>query len=197
MSNESLNNISKEIFSGAPLYSIAELVESSEGMPVLNIKDIKDFNIPIQNLTLFTPKSSGDIEKYFVYPEDVIITCRGTQSKIGIMPPTIEKAIITSNLICIRPSEKILPYYLAAYLRTSAGQKSLASIAASSTMQIVLSVADIKELKIPVPPLDVQKKIVSLIESSEEFYRTALEEADTRRKITEQILMDIVNTMED
>lgn len=190
-----LKLLATKIFSGAPLYNTAKLNRNSEekGIPILNIKDIMDNQIEIGNLEKFSMESFKNAERYLAYPGDALITCRGTQLKIAVVPENLERLLITANLIAVRLGNEMLPIFLAAYLKTKEGQRSLLVNTASSTMQLVLNVSDIGEINVPVPPLSLQKKIVNLTKAAEEQYRLSIELANLRSTIINQVVTDILN----
>ncbi|MDD5773219.1 MAG: restriction endonuclease subunit S [bacterium] len=197
MVSKSLKSVAEKIFCGAPLYSIVKLIEGEKGIPVINIKDITDDGIKIDNLKKFSLNNFKNAEHYIVYPDDIIITCRGTQLKIAVVPDNLPKAIITSNLIAIRLTCELLPIFLAAYLKTKEGQRVLLSNIASSTMQLVLNVSNISEINVPVPAVDLQKRIANLANISEVQYRLSIESANLRKEITNQIVTDMLMNKED
>ena len=188
-----LKSLAEHIFSGAPLYSTARLVESQEGLPLINIKEIVEGRIKTDSLPLYSCNEVKNAERYWVYPGDVLITCRGTQLKISVVPEILKKALITANIIAIRLRPEILPVFLATYLKTAEGQKALLSHVASSTMQLLLNISDIEEVLVPVPPLPVQEKIVTLAEAADEQYRLSIEVANLRKKITNQVVIDMLD----
>lgn len=187
-----LKSLATRIFSGAPLYSISKLQESSNGVPVVNIKDINDGQILIESLPVLSIKDFKNAEHYMVYPEDVLITCRGTQIKTAVVSSDIEKLLITSNLISIRLSKQILPEFLFAYFNTQQGQRALLANA-TSTVQLTLTVSDLGKIIVPVLPLFLQKKIVDLFNDAEEQYRLNLESANLRKAIANEAISDILN----
>lgn len=91
-----LKSLATKIFSGASLYSISKLTKSENGVPVINIKDIMDGQISIKNLSLFSIENFKNVERYLVYPGDVLITCRGTQLKIAVVPENLKRSLITA-----------------------------------------------------------------------------------------------------
>lgn len=183
-----LKLVAKDIFSGAPLYSITKLSFCKEGVPILNIKDIVDGKIIRDSLRLFSLDNFKNATRYMAHPGDVLITCRGTQLKVTVVPEDIKQILITSNLIAIRLNEELLPMYLAAYFKTKDGQRALLSNATSSTLQIVFNVSDIEKVNIPVPVLSLQGKIIDLFNTTEQQYRLSIESANMRRAITEQVI---------
>jgi restriction endonuclease S subunit len=59
-------------------------------------------------------------------------------------------------------------------------------------MQIVLNVSNLGDIEIPVPPMDLQKKIIDLIGSTEEQYQLNIKIADTYKTISNQLLEDML-----
>ncbi len=179
------------IFSGAPIYSIAKLSAEGNDIPLLNIKDIAGGTIATQNLSYVSADNFKNVDHYLARPGDVLITCRGTQLKAGVVPAGINKALITANLIGIRLTGEILPEFLAAYLQTEDGQKELLANA-TSTVQLVLNIADAEKIKVPVLPRAMQEKIAGLINVADEQYRLNMEMANLNRKIAHQVLTDML-----
>ena len=187
-----LRLIAKRIFSGASLYSIEKLIGSKEGVPVLNIKDIMENQIITDNLSLFSLEDFKNRERYMVYSGDVLLTCRGTQFKIAVVPENLKQAIITANLIAVRLTNGMLPMFLATYLKTKEAQRLLLAKTSSSRIQLVLNVSDVGEMDIPVPPLSLQEKIVNLANVAEEQYRLNIESANLIKRITNQIVINML-----
>ncbi|MBI5026672.1 MAG: restriction endonuclease subunit S, partial [Nitrospirae bacterium] len=172
-----LRTLAREIFAGVSLYNIHEY-KGTETLPTINIKDIFDGQINEANLSHIHTINLKNIKKSMVLPYDVIITSRGTQLKIAAIPNSLNQAVITSNLIAIRLGEQMLPGFLAAYLKSTVGQQALLSRATSSTTQLVLTISQIEEMKVPVPPLSLQEKIANFANAVEEQYRLSIESAN-------------------
>ncbi len=188
-----LKSLATKIFSGVPLYSVSRLNKSENGIPVVNIKDIVDSQILINNLPLFSLENFKNAERYLVSAGDVLLTCRGTQLKVVVVPDAFKKLLITAHLIAVRLNNELLSGFLAAYLRTENGQKALLANAASSGAQLMINISDVGEINVPVPPLSLQEKIVSLTNAAEEYYRISIETAELRRTIANQIIIEMNN----
>ena len=191
---KSLGSLAVKIFAGAPLYSIAKLSVKEEGVPLLNIKDVKEGRIVINNPSFVSLNNFKNAGHYLVQPGDVLVTCRGTQLKVAVVPDNLKSAMITANIIALRLNKQVLPGFVAAYFRTDSGQKDLLSNVASVSAQIVLNVADIAKTNIPVPPLALQEQIVKLTDIAEEQYRLNIEMANLNRKIANQVLIDMLKS---
>jgi restriction endonuclease S subunit len=190
-----LKHIAKSVFSGAPLYNvISSENEVVSGLPLINIKDIVDDQVNWQNLQIISLDEIRKPERFCVEPGDVLITCRGTQFKVAVVPEKISQGLITANLIAIRPKpDQVSSLYLAAYLRSKDGERELLARRTSQTAQIVLNLTNVEELRIPLPPLAVQEKIAHAIETLDEEYRLNQVAVELNRKIRSQIIIDLLD----
>jgi len=188
-----LKVLAKRIFAGAPVYSVAKLQKSPTGIPILNIKDISDGKLSLENTSRLSVESFKTADRYMVLPGDVLIAGRGTQPKVAIVPKNVDKLLITSNLIAIRLNEDISPEFLASYLQSQKGQRALLSRATSSAIHLVLNVSDVQDIEIPVPPLSLQEKIVSISAYANEQYHVALEAAQLRKNISDQVITKLLS----
>jgi len=190
-----LKNIAKSIFSGVPLNNVdPSEFEVVSGVPLINIKDIVHDQIDWKNLFIISVDGIRKPERFYVQPGDVLITCRGTQFKSAVVPETLSCALITANLIAIRPNPEIVSsIYLSAYLRSKGGERELLSRRTSQTAQIVLNFSNVEKLRIPLPPLSVQEKIARVIEALDEEYQLNQEAVELNRKIRNQIVTDMID----
>ncbi|CAG0950947.1 putative type I restriction enzymeP M protein [Methanosarcinales archaeon] len=100
-----------------------------------------------------------------IKPKDIIISCSGTMGKVAIVPENAKKGIINQALLKITPQfEKILPVYLKLILEEENIQQKYFRNTSGAAIQNVVSVKELKQIKIPLPPLSVQQEIVAEIE---------------------------------
>lgn len=187
-----LKLVSKDIFSGAPLYSTGKMGEDPDGLLLINIKDVADGTIRTDTCQRLAPGEFKNVSRYSVFPKDVVVTCRGSLLKAAVVPDSISKALITSNLIAIRLGDLVLPEFLAIYLNIKEGQKKILTSATSADLRLVLTVSNVEEFEVPVLPINLQKQIIDLTAASAEQYRLSLDVAVTRKKITERIVEELI-----
>ncbi len=76
-----------------------------------------------------------------------------------------EKVIHGINLIRFSPNKsKVNPYYVASIFKSELFIKKAQSFAQRAVNQASIKIANLKTIKIPLPPLDIQKEIVTEIE---------------------------------
>jgi len=98
---------------------------------------------------------------------DILMSLVGSFGKVLIVPNGIEKGIINPRLVKITPDLGLIDStFLATILENEATQKTLKSMAHGGTMGII-NASIIKQLSIILPPILLQKKFASIIQSIE------------------------------
>lgn len=132
-----------------------------EGLHLLRISDItEDGRIEIENQHLLD-KALGEDPRYRVAPGDVLIANRGTRMTAALVPEGLE-AVASGQLFIVRPkSSEATSEFLHWFLNLSATQTHLTSHARGSYVK-TLSIAVVRELPVPVVPLELQGKLCAL-----------------------------------
>ncbi|MEI6442773.1 MAG: N-6 DNA methylase [Nostocales cyanobacterium ELA583] len=127
---------------------------------LLRVSDIKDMAAKPPELFLTKSGESKVKEKHYLRPLDIILTKTGTIGKVGLISnvPGIVGAIATQGLAVIRTKQGITPQFLAEILRSPVYQTWLKGNARGATIQN-LSMEALKDLKVPVPPIQMQNRL--------------------------------------
>lgn len=165
---EPLGNICKRV-KRYPTFCNMEYLES--GVRVIRIGNIlQDGHMDVEdkNYVFVYEKANDDFPETIIERNDIVMAVRGdgsAASRIGII--TEEKLIganISPNLIRMQAdSEKILPLFFFYYLTGEVGQKRLDSYV-NKTAKKNIAAKDIVKVMTPIPPLDIQRQFVSLVE---------------------------------
>jgi type I restriction enzyme S subunit len=136
---------------------------SADGLPILRISNIKNQRIDTNNLVFFKRESYKEkIEQYKVKPNDLLIAMSGaTTGKIGFNN-TNETFYLNQRVGNLKPRENLDKKYLYYFLSTQV--ENNLSISAGAA-QPNLSTEQIKGMKIPLPSLSTQQKLVDKLDA--------------------------------
>ena len=101
--------------------------------------------------------------RFSVKPGDLIMSCSGTMGKIAIIPDDAPAGIINQALLKLTPKSEVNNKYLK-YCFEDTITKQMNSNARGGAIKNVASVAVLKNIEIKVPPLDEQRRIVSILD---------------------------------
>jgi len=156
------------------------------GIPVIKLKNVTNYFLQLKD-TDYIPESSY---KDFFQPKtgDILITAtgEGTIGRVGLFENKF-KCIVTAEVMIVRP-EKINPYFLFVYLRSSQGRFQLERYARGSTGQTHLYSKDVA--LIPVP--HASEKLEQEIESLVKFAHRKKKQADEKYEEAEKRLYELL-----
>lgn len=111
-------------------------------------------------------KKFNEMKRFELNSGDLIMSCSGTMGKIAIVPENIKKGIINQALLKLTPSKKISTVFLKLWMQSESFQESLKEYSGGAAIQNVASVAILKQIEIPLPPLPEQQRIVSILDET-------------------------------
>ena len=105
----------------------------------------------------FITHIDDSLSKFIIKEDNLVLSKIGAPFKVAIMNKRETEIIANGNLYILEVDEtKVDPYYLQAFLQSDEGQKLLASVATGATFASI-SIKDLSDLEIPLPPLPEQK----------------------------------------
>lgn len=164
-------------------YGYTDKATSKGKIRYLRITDLNDDgSIKIDNDIVYVNPDKNIEEQFLLKNNDIVIARSGSVGKSAIYnSDKYEKMIFASYLIRLKVNtEIVLPYFLFSFTKTQMywDQVEANSIAVT---QPNLNAEKIKEFQIPLPPINIQKKIVSEIEGIENQENQAVLELEKLR----------------
>jgi type I restriction enzyme M protein len=157
-----IEEISLEIINGSTPPKKEGKYWNSDDISWVTIPDISDSSIILNSINQFTSKKALDDNKVKIVPiNSVLLSCTATLGKVAINKSEITTNQQINSIVC---NGNIIPEYLAYYLKTqNVNLENLTSNVGVKHINIEM----LKNFKIPLPPKNVQKKIVKEIEELE------------------------------
>ncbi|MFQ5456797.1 MAG: restriction endonuclease subunit S [Nitrospirota bacterium] len=129
---------------------------------VIQIRDIREnHNICVKDLCKVTPDHS--VKRYLVTKGDILFLARGHRNFAVLIEDYLVNTIAASYFLILRLKTKdILPAYLAWFINQSPAQEYLQRLARRGSHIPIVPKSVFKNLKVDIPELDTQEKIVEL-----------------------------------
>ena len=180
MNNYKLEELCEFIRNGASIKQF----ENAKGYPITRIETIADSYINLERVGYADIIDLSKYEDYLLNIGDILMSHINSEKHLGktaIFENEDKKLIHGMNLLCIRPDKKLVsPKYLNYYFKSLAFKKQLPKITKKSVNQASFSVSDLKKLKCKIHSIESQKKIVKILDKSQELI-------DKRKKQIEKV----------
>ena len=137
-----------------------------DGIPLVNPVHMKDFKIvPDLDFTISKEKAS-ELENYLLKSNDVVFARRGDIGRCAIVSEAEQGFICGTGSLFVRFSKEIESIFIMYIIRCDSFSKHLISKAKGATMLNINS-NTIADLRIPLPPLSLQRLFAQRIEQIE------------------------------
>ena len=173
-----INLTPKQIEEGEGPYKIIKLSDVDNGVVLAD--EIISCNINIQK----------SLDSYVVEEGDIIISSRGANIKVAIVPNHSGTLILSQNFLGIRVGEETNSHYLKAFFESPVGHFLLTGIQSGTSIKNI-NAKDLKEIKIPFHTKEEQKRI------GEEYRISEYKYLETLKKAKEEQLETLLKVYQD
>lgn len=139
------------------------LLKENTGYKYIRVTDMKNGTVLNDDIHYISKDIYNKISNYTISKNDIYITCAGTIGRVGIIPVEFDGANLTENadkIIIKHINKNLLVKVLSSYIV----QKQIQEVITTGC-QPKLAIKKIEQLKIPLPPINEQQRIVERIES--------------------------------
>ncbi|MFA5960555.1 MAG: restriction endonuclease subunit S [Tatlockia sp.] len=139
----------------------------NEGVPILRLQNIgKGFFID-KDIKFISEKKAEELKYHSFVSGDIALAKLGIPvGKTCIIPNYLKSGIITADVVRIRPDKNVMDYkFLEYFLNTDLSVSQLTGNISGATRPRV-NLSDVRDIKIPVPPLLKQQRIVAILDEA-------------------------------
>jgi type I restriction enzyme S subunit len=158
---EKLSNKKDAIVSG-PFGSNLKVSDYKEnGVPILRLQNIGKGYFINKSIKFITKEKAEELKYHSFETGDIALAKLGIPiGKTCIIPESFENGIITADVVRIRPDKNVVNYkFLEYFLNTNISVAQLTGNISGATRPRV-NLSDVRNIKLNLPKLDEQKKIV-------------------------------------
>lgn len=171
-------------FSNGPFGSdlLTSELSEIEGVPVIYIRDIREATLQWVSNSYVTEDKAHSLENCSVAIGDILVAKVGDPPGITAINYQFDKAIITQDVIRLRPNPSIAnPRFVQSLLNTHFGKWLVRKITIKGTRSR-FPLKAFKELRMPVPPMALQNRFAASVEKVETLksrYQESLNELES------------------
>jgi type I restriction enzyme S subunit len=156
-----------------------------DGIPVISGNHMSRLELTEESFNYITEDHANRMQSSIVQRSDVVITKAGTIGQVSLIPENsrYSKYVLSSRQLFVRPSiNVVIPKYLAISLKYGNGQEQiLSNVNRTGVPSLSQAVSFIKRVKVDLPPLSVQKRIVDLISSFDSYIQALQQQLDSAK----------------
>lgn len=145
---------------------------------ILNISNLEEGEVSLNQLETIQ-EEERKVKRYELCSGDLVMTCRGTQTKLAVFPEHSEMVIASANIIVIRFREQIHSSYAKIFMESPVGLALIQSFQRGTTV-MNLNPADVGEIEIPLLPMGKQLEIAKHYQKEKQLYTDTIKAALTR-----------------
>lgn len=140
----------------------------SYGVPVIRGGNLNDYKLRDTDFVYVSEEKKEQLKSSIARSGDIIITHRGTLGQVGIIPKNsnFKEYIVSQSQMKISLNKEIvLPEFIFYFFKSQQGQeKLLQNVSQTGVPAIASPTTSIKSIVLKIPPKNIQKKIVEILE---------------------------------
>lgn len=164
-----------------------------KGVIILRGTNITSGRLDLSDIKYVSEEKALELRRSEIKPDDVVIVAVGSSGKALKVPSELKRAIISQNFNKVTCDDEIVnPLFFEFCFNSEIVQWQLRSIMTNAG-RTFLSLTNIKQIKIPVPPIDIQKKFENIIISVEKNFSTLTGSNYLLNELTKSLIQKVFN----
>lgn len=155
------------------------------GIPFLRSQNIKPNSVSFADVKFIDEKFHSELRKSSLKAGDVVVVRTGYPGTAAVVT-TEMLPMNCADLVIITPGEKVDSRYLASLLNSNFG-KALVTGNTVGAAQQHFNVTTAKQIKVPLPPLNIQRKIAAILTAYDDLIENNRQRIALLEKMAEEI----------
>jgi hypothetical protein len=159
--------------------------------PVVQVGDIDDRTgvvRPLADLNRASLSSKAGVDRYLVQSGDVVVSCKGTLLKIGLIEDQTVGALATSNLVVVRSKGRVSVKTLYLVLQSEGAKRILRGRQKAGSTIASLSYRDIQTFQFRLPSKECQVQIAAVLDANREYVELTQKAMKTREELVQGLI---------
>jgi len=159
------------------------------GIPFINAGHLKNHTIELGGMNYISEERYDLLRSGKVKLGDFLFCLRGSLGKFGVVE-RLEKGAIASSLVIIRPQANLHAPYLKHYFASDLCSRWI-DAESNGLAQPNLGAKNLKKFKIPLPPLEEQKRIATILDQADAIVKKRQAALDKLNTLGQSIFYDM------
>ena len=183
--------------------SIGDLVEISNGyafksskyvesgVRIIRITNVQKGEIKDDTPKFYPKESMNEKSNFLIESGDILMSLTGNVGRVGIFPKELMPAFLNQRVAKLRiKSNRLDKKFLYYYLNSDDFERK-AIDNSSGVAQLNLSTKWVNDYKIPLPPLDQQKKIANILDTADAYRQKTKALIEKYDELTQSLFLDM------
>jgi type I restriction enzyme S subunit len=165
------------------------------GVPVLRVADVLDGRLVPSRKDRVLEELRTKFAHKVSRPGDVVLTTKGSIGRIAMIPGSMPEFVYSPQLCFfrVRPGSTLDRHWLYGWFRGPEFRERAAAVQHQTDMAPYINLVDLRETRITLPPLHVQRRTGEVIAPLEEAAQVALYESEALASLRDTLLPGLLS----
>lgn len=160
------------------------------GIRIIRITNVQKGYIEDSNPKFYSETDMKGLERFYLFEEDILISLTGNVGRVARVTKEILPAALNQRVASIKPKERINNDYLF-YMMNSNEFEGFCITESNGVAQKNLGTTALSKMKIPVPSIEIQNKIVEVLDHAQNLIDNRKEQLRLLDNLIESIFYDM------
>lgn len=156
------------------------------GVPLIRVTDISKHKLDFSDLYHISEDLSREFRRSVLNGTEVLLSIQGTVGKCALASPEIAGANISRTIAQIQPDSRLNRSFLRYWFLHKESRHQISGATRAS-----LNIGSIRKYKIPLPPLEEQKRIAGILDEADRVRKKTQALIDKYDELAQSLFLDM------